>query len=81
MKSIFTDCPHREKLGWLEQTHLIGPAVLYNFDVHTLYKKIQKDMAQSQYEKVWVPSNPAPNMLFLGTMRVLLILLSGEVHV
>ena len=23
--SVFTDCPHREKLGWLEQSHLIGP--------------------------------------------------------
>ncbi|HKO20975.1 MAG TPA: family 78 glycoside hydrolase catalytic domain, partial [Acidobacteriaceae bacterium] len=22
--SIFTDCPHREKLGWLEQTHLVA---------------------------------------------------------
>jgi len=64
MKSIFTDCPHREKLGWLEQTHLIGPAVLYNFDVHTLYKKIQKDMAQSQYEKGLVPSTCPEYVVF-----------------
>jgi len=55
MKSIFTDCPHREKLGWLEQTHLIGPAVFYNFDVASLYKKIQNDMADSQYENGLVP--------------------------
>ena len=25
MQSVLTDCPHREKLGWLEQTHLSGP--------------------------------------------------------
>ena len=25
MQSVFTDCPHREKLGWLEQVHLNGP--------------------------------------------------------
>lgn len=27
-KSVFKDCHHREKLGWLEQTHLIGPGLL-----------------------------------------------------
>ncbi len=26
MVSVLTDCPHREKLGWLEQYHLNGPA-------------------------------------------------------
>ena len=25
--SVLTDCPHREKLGWLEQYHLNGPGV------------------------------------------------------
>ena len=28
--SVFTDCPHREKLGWLEETHLMGSSVQYN---------------------------------------------------
>lgn len=55
MKSIFTDCPHREKLGWLEQTHLIGPAIMYNYDVHNLYEKIEKDMKDSQHEDGLVP--------------------------
>ena len=32
MQSVFTDCPHREKLGWLEQVHLNGPGLLYNYD-------------------------------------------------
>lgn len=47
-KSYFTDCPHREKLGWLEQTHLIGPSIMYNLDVQNLYAKIEGDMADSQ---------------------------------
>ena len=47
-KSYFTDCPHREKLGWLEQTHLIGPSIMYNLDVRNLYAKIEGDMADSQ---------------------------------
>nr|WP_296486848.1 alpha-L-rhamnosidase [uncultured Acetatifactor sp.] len=54
-KSYFTDCPHREKLGWLEQTHLIGPSIMYNMDVHNLYAKIEGDMADSQRENGLVP--------------------------
>lgn len=50
IKSIFTDCPHREKLGWLEETHLIGPAIMFNYDVHNLYEKVENDMADAQRE-------------------------------
>lgn len=55
IKSVFTDCPHREKLGWLEQTHLIGPAILFNYDVHNLYEKVEKDMMEAQHENGLVP--------------------------
>jgi len=55
IKSIFTDCPHREKLGWLEETHLIGPAIMYNYDVHNLYEKVEKDIRDSQHEDGLVP--------------------------
>lgn len=54
-KSYFTDCPHREKLGWLEQSHLIGPSIMYNLEVHNLYDKIESDMADSQRENGLVP--------------------------
>lgn len=54
-KSIFTDCPHREKLGWMEQTHLIGPAIMYNYDVQNLYEKIEKDMMEAQWDTGLVP--------------------------
>lgn len=54
-KNIFTDCPHREKLGWLEQTHLIGPSVMYNYNVHKLYEKVEQDMAEAQYDNGLVP--------------------------
>ncbi len=55
MKSIMTDCPHREKLGWMEQSHLIGPAIMYNYDVHNLYEKIEQDMAEAQHDNGLVP--------------------------
>lgn len=54
-KNIFTDCPHREKLGWLEQTHLIGPSIMYNYNVHNLYEKIEQDMEEAQYENGLIP--------------------------
>src|SRR5439155_26443428 len=34
--SVFTDCPHREKSGWLEETHLMGNSVQYNYDIANL---------------------------------------------
>jgi hypothetical protein len=55
MASVATDCPHREKLGWLEQTYLIGPSMHYNFDIHTLYCKIVSDMIDSQLDNGLVP--------------------------
>lgn len=65
MKSVLTDCPHRERLGWLEQTHLIGPALLYNFDLQTLYAKIQQDMLEAQYENGHIP-DIAPEYILFG---------------
>ena len=42
--SVFTDCPHREKLGWLEEAHLVGSSIRYNYDIATLCRKVIKDM-------------------------------------
>jgi hypothetical protein len=46
--SILTDCPHREKLGWLEQTHLFAASLMSNYDVSALYRKTSDDMQDSQ---------------------------------
>ncbi len=55
MQSVMTDCPHREKLGWLEETHLLGPSLMYNFDLSRLYEKIADDMRDSQQADGLVP--------------------------
>ncbi|MBS1805179.1 MAG: family 78 glycoside hydrolase catalytic domain [Acidobacteria bacterium] len=55
MQSVLTDCPHREKLGWLEQTHLMGPGIFYGYDVHNLYQKMSADMQDSQLPSGLVP--------------------------
>ena len=48
MASVLTDCPHREKLGWLEQTHLMGNSIRYNYDVQHLFRKILNDLKTAQ---------------------------------
>lgn len=55
MASISTDCPHREKLGWLEQTYLMGPSLHYNFDISSFYRKIIGDIFDSQAEDGLIP--------------------------
>ena len=46
--SLFTDCPHREKLGWLEEAHLLAPAMLYDFDFRGLYAATARNIADTQ---------------------------------
>jgi hypothetical protein len=55
MVSVLTDCPHREKLGWLEQAYLMGPSLRYNYDLATLYTKILEDMRAAQLPNGLVP--------------------------
>ena len=64
MMSVLTDCPTREKLGWLEEDHLNGPALRYNFDLSTLLTKMVCDMQDSQAPNGLVPST-CPNYLRL----------------
>lgn len=55
MVSVFTDCPQREKLGWLEQLHLMGNSVNYNYAAAPLFEKATVDMKNSQLESGLVP--------------------------
>lgn len=55
IKSVLTDCPHREKLGWLEESHLMGPSIMYNYDLSALYVKMFKDMREAQTTEGLVP--------------------------
>ena len=48
LASVVTDCPHREKLGWLEQTYLMGEAVHFNHDLFGLYRKQVGDVLDAQ---------------------------------
>ena len=69
MVSVLTDCPHREKLGWLEQYHLNGPAIRYEFDVDRIFTKGMRDMADSQTEDGLIPNIAPEYTVFDGTFR------------
>jgi len=64
--AVLTDCPHREKLGWLEQTHLNASTVLYNRDAITLYEKMQNDIADAQEPDGMVPGIAPQYVAFLN---------------
>ena len=66
MQAVFTDCPHREKLGWLEQTHLNGPGLLYNYDLRSYIPKIIQDMADAQHPNGAMPSIAPQYVIFEG---------------
>jgi hypothetical protein len=64
MVSILTDCPHRERLGWLEQDHLNGPALRYDFDLPQLFTKTVNDIADSQLTNGLVPTTAPEYAIF-----------------
>ena len=63
--SVLTDCPQREKLGWLEQTYLNADTVFYNEQAVTLYEKMLNDMMDSQLPSGMVPSIAPEYVAFL----------------
>ena len=69
MVSVLTDCPHRERLGWLEQYHLNGPSLRYEFDLARLFTKGMNDMADSQLADGLVPDIAPELTVFDGGFR------------
>ena len=67
MQAVMTDCPHREKLGWLEQDHLCGPSLLYNYDMTRLIPKMIRDITDSQKADGMVPTT-APQYVSFGNL-------------
>jgi hypothetical protein len=69
MMSVLTDCPHRERLGWLEQYHLNGPSLRCEFDLAQLFTKGMNDMADSQRADGLVPDIAPEYPVFGGGFR------------
>lgn len=69
LQSVITDCPHREKLSWLEQDYLMGASVKYNFETYNLYNKLIRDMMDAQLPDGMVPDIAPEFVLFDGGFR------------
>ncbi len=69
LASVVTDCPHREKLGWLEQTHLMGEAVHFDHDLYGLYRKQVADILDAQTPEGLVPDIAPEYVVFEGGFR------------
>lgn len=67
MQAVLTDCPHREKLGWLEQDHLCGPSLLYNYDMTCFVPKVIRDITDTQKADGMVPTT-APQYVSFGNL-------------
>jgi len=65
LQHVLTDCPHREKLGWLEQAYLMGPSILYNWDLRAFLPKIARDMREAQTVEGLIP-DIAPEYVVFG---------------
>ncbi len=69
LQSVLTDCPHREKLGWLEVTQLMGNSIHFNYDIFHFYSKMVDDMIQSQTIEGLVPDIAPEFVKFGGGFR------------
>ena len=55
MISIFTDCPDREKLGWLGDMIGIFGSITRNYDISAYIRTITRNMAEGQTDDGLVP--------------------------
>ncbi|WP_244307391.1 glycoside hydrolase family 78 protein [Flavobacterium fluviatile] len=64
-QSVFTDCPQREKLGWLEEIHLNGPGLLFNYNLQSFIPATMQNISDSQRENGLIP-NIVPEYVIFG---------------
>ncbi|WP_420112301.1 family 78 glycoside hydrolase catalytic domain [Pseudactinotalea sp.] len=55
LMTVPTDCPHREKLGWLEQLHLVFEPVAFRWDVRDHWHDMVTHMIDAQTAEGLIP--------------------------
>ena len=65
-QAVLTDCPHREKLGWLEEAHLNGPGLMFNYNMQTYIPSIMQNIADAQRENGMIPTIAPEYVVFGG---------------
>lgn len=69
LSSVISDCPHREKSGWLEEDHLNGPGLMYCYDMTNLFRKVVEDMHDTQLPNGMVPTMAPEYFIYDGGFR------------
>lgn len=69
MFSVLTDCPHREKLCWLEETHLVFDGVARGYHVPAYLRELARNMAEAQTATGLVPSTAPEYTVFEDRFR------------
>lgn len=67
--SVISDCPHREKSGWLEEDHLVGDGLMYSFDMSAMFRKVIQDMRDTQLPNGMVPTMAPEYFIYEGGFR------------
>ena len=66
-QAVWTDCPHREKLGWLEQDWLNGEGLLANYDCRAMIEQTMQNIADAQYPNGALPEIAPNYVIFEGS--------------
>ncbi|KAL1607762.1 hypothetical protein SLS60_002698 [Paraconiothyrium brasiliense] len=68
MHSVLTDCPHREKLGWLEQDHLVFDPVAMGYDIEAYGLDFMRTIADAQAPDIpgLIPTTAPEYVVFSG---------------
>lgn len=65
-QSVFTDCPQREKLGWLEEIHLNGPGLMFNYNLESFIPATMQNISDSQRDNGLIPTIVPEYVVFGG---------------
>ena len=65
-QAVWTDCPSREKLGWLEQDWLNGEALVYNYDAQKMIEQTMQNIVDAQHEDGSMPEIAPEYTQFTG---------------
>lgn len=69
MFSVLTDCPHREKWGWLEESQLVFDAFARAYDVQAFGKNFARTIANAQTSSGLIPSTAPEYLVQDGAYR------------
>ncbi|NSW78863.1 MAG: family 78 glycoside hydrolase catalytic domain [Chthonomonadetes bacterium] len=65
LHSVPTDCPHRERCGWLGDAHVSAEMTIYNFEMAPFWRKYLEDIETSLTEN-GLPTFVAPGKRKIG---------------